>query len=33
MNITSEPKRISMEESVKRTIPFDWGFGSTPRTK
>jgi len=33
MTTTSEPERISMEESVKRTVPFDWGFGSTLRTK
>ena len=33
MTITSEPKRVSMEERVKKAIPFEWGFGSTPRTK
>ena len=33
MTTTSEPERISMEESVKKTVPFDWGFGSTLRTK
>jgi len=33
MTITSEPKRVSIDERVKRAIPFEWGFGSTPRTK
>jgi len=32
MTITSEPKRASMEERVKKAVPFEWGFGSTPRT-
>jgi pyruvate-formate lyase len=33
MTITSERKIVSMEERVKRAVPFEWGFGSTPRTK
>jgi formate C-acetyltransferase len=33
MTATSEQKRISMEESVRRAVPFDWGYGSTFRTK
>ncbi len=29
---TSKSRTIPFEERVKRLIPFDWGYGSTPRT-
>jgi pyruvate-formate lyase len=33
MTTISQEKRVSMEESVKRSVPFNWGYGSTLRTK
>jgi len=32
MTITSETKRASTEERFKKAVPFEWGYGSTPRT-
>jgi formate C-acetyltransferase len=29
---TPEPKRVSLEERFKKAVPFEWGYGSTPRT-
>ncbi len=33
MTTMSEPTSVSVEDRVKRALPFDWGYGSTPRTK
>ena len=33
MTMTSEQRRVSIEDRVKRAVPFEWGYGSTPRTK
>ncbi len=33
MLMTPESKKVSIEDRVKRAVPFEWGFGSTPRTK
>jgi pyruvate formate-lyase/glycerol dehydratase family glycyl radical enzyme len=33
MTMTSEQIGASFEDRVKRSVPFDWGYGSTPRTK
>ncbi len=32
MLMTLEEKRASMEERFKKAVPFEWGYGSTPRT-
>ena len=32
MTTTSEPNRDSLEERFKKAVPFEWGYGSTPRT-
>ncbi len=33
MAATSKPTIVPFEERVKRPVPFEWGYGSTPRTK
>ncbi len=32
MTTSSKQNRVSMEERFKKTVPFEWGYGSTPRT-
>jgi len=32
MNTRSKQNRISTEERFKKAMPFEWGYGSTPRT-
>ncbi len=32
MLMTLEEKRASMEQRFKKEVPFEWGYGSTPRT-
>ena len=32
MTTIPRPGTVSFEDSVAKPVPFEWGFGSTPRT-